>query len=195
MFKSTEIWLLLKKCALMAVCNWVVCNRACCCTATVWAIIQAPRHRVWSLRLDWWSGARWCCQRVPGHRSGCRDWEIGTRDGGLGGGWGHHAPLDWNSYCVHELAHNTLLFLFVFVFDLQVLEHRGCHVLPCMSRNTGQINPAGFQSLKCMYYIHVIMIIKWFWLWLWLWLWQYSYGQMHLIGIPLRDLSKWIHKY
>ena len=33
-----------------------------------------------------------------------------------------------------------------------------------MSWNTGQINPAGFQSLKCMYYIHVIMIIKWFWL-------------------------------
>ena len=68
------------------------------------------------LQLDWWSGARWCCQRVPGHRSGCRDWEIGTRDGGPGGGW-DHAPLDWNSYCVHELAHNTLLFLFVFVFD------------------------------------------------------------------------------
>ena len=30
------------------------------------------------------------------------------------GGWGRHAPLDWNSYCVYELAHNTLLFLFVF---------------------------------------------------------------------------------
>ena len=28
----------------------------------------------------------------------------------------------------------------------------------------GQINPAGFQSLKYMYYIHVTMIIKWFWL-------------------------------
>ena len=32
-----------------------------------------------------------------------------------------------------------------------------------MSRNTGQINPAGFQSLKYMYYIHAVMIIKWFW--------------------------------
>ena len=31
-----------------------------------------------------------------------------------------------------------------------------------MSRNTGQINPAGFQSLKYMYYTHVIMTIKWF---------------------------------
>ena len=36
------------------------------------------------------------------------------------------------------------------------------HVLLCMSRNTGQINPAGFQSLKYMYYTHVIMTIKWF---------------------------------
>ena len=36
------------------------------------------------------------------------------------------------------------------------------HVLLCMSRNRGQINPAGFQSLKYMYYTHVIMIIKWF---------------------------------
>ena len=56
-------------------------------------------------------------------------------------------------------------------------QHRGCHVLPCMSWNTGQINPAGFQSLKCMYYIHVIMIIKWFWLRLWLWfsIWNTSY--------------------
>ena len=42
-------------------------------------------------------------------------------------------------------------------------QYRGCHVLPCMSRNMGQINPAKFQSLKCMYYIHVIMIIKRFW--------------------------------
>ena len=43
-----------------------------------------------------------------------------------------------------------------------------------MSRNTGQINPAGFQSLKYMHCIHVIMMIKWFWLWLWLWLcWIY----------------------
>ena len=111
-FKSTEIWLLLKKYALMTVCNWVVCNGACRCTATVWAIFLAPRHRVWSLRLYWWSGV----QRVPGDRSGCRDWEIGARDAGPGGGWGRHAPLDWNSYCVHELPHNTLLFLFVFGF-------------------------------------------------------------------------------
>ena len=74
---------------------------------------------------------------------------------------GRHAPLDWNSYCVHELAHNTLLFLFFFTnnccFSIKVY-----HVLLCMSRNTGQINPAGFQSLKYMYYTHVIMTIKWF---------------------------------
>ena len=45
-----------------------------------------------------------------------------------------------------------------------LLQHKGCHALLCTSRNTGQINPTGFQSLKYMYYIHVIMIIKWFWL-------------------------------
>ena len=42
---STETLLLLKKYALMAVCNWVVCNGACRCMAIVWAIILAPRHR------------------------------------------------------------------------------------------------------------------------------------------------------
>ena len=45
-----------------------------------------------------------------------------------------------------------------------LLQYKGCQVLLCTSRNTGQINPTGFQSLKYMYYIHVIMIIKWFWL-------------------------------
>ena len=112
-FNSTETWLLLKKHALMAVCNWVVCNGECRCTATVWVIILAPHHGVWSLRLDWWSGTHWCVQRVPAHQSASGDLEIGAQDGGPGGGWGRHVPLDWNSYCVHELAHNTLLFLFV----------------------------------------------------------------------------------
>ena len=108
-------------------------------------------------------------QRVPGHRSGCGDCEMGTEGGGPGGGWGRYSQLHWNSYCVYESAHNTSLVLFVFVFNGQVLpQHTGCHVLPWLSRNTGQIDTAGFQSLKHMYYIHVIMIIKWFWLWLWL---------------------------
>ena len=80
---------------------------------------------------------------------------------------GRHAPLDWNSYCVHELAHNTLLFLFFFLTTNCCFSIKVCHVLLCMSRNTGQINPAGFQSLKYMYYTYVIMTIKWFFL-LWL---------------------------
>ena len=75
---------------------------------------------------------------------------------------GRHAPLDWNSYCVHELAHNTLLFLFVIFTNNCCFSIKVYHVLLCMSRNTGQINPAGFQSLKYMYYTHVIMTIKWF---------------------------------
>ena len=76
---------------------------------------------------------------------------------------GRHAPLDWNSYCVHELAHNTLLFLFVCFFTNNCcFSIKVYHVLLCMSRNTGQINPAGFQSLNYMYYTHVIMTIKWF---------------------------------
>ena len=33
-----------------------------------------------------------------------------------------------------------------------------------MSRNTGQINPTGFPSIKYMYYIHVIMMINRLWL-------------------------------
>ena len=115
-FKSTKIWLLLKKYALMAVCNWVICDGACRCMATDWAIVPAPRHRVRSLRLNWWSGTRWCVQRVPGHLSGCDDWKIGAWGGGPGCGWGRHAPLDWNSYCIHELTHNTLLFLFFIFF-------------------------------------------------------------------------------
>ena len=64
---------------------------------------------------------------------------------------------------------NWLITLYCFYFFLFFFTNKcyPTHVLPCMSQNTGQINPAGFQSLKWMYYIHVIMIIKWFWLWLW----------------------------
>ena len=29
----------------------------------------------------------------------------------------------------------------------------------------GQINPAGFQSPMCMFYVYVIVEIKYFWLW------------------------------
>ena len=60
-------------------------------------------------------------------------------------------------------------------------QHRGCHVLPCMSRNTGQINPAGLQSFKSMYYIHVILIIKWFWLDL-TWIPTFPISAVHLTG-------------
>ena len=96
----------------------------------------------------------------------------------------------YQPFCVHELAHNTLLFLFVFVFYEHVLpQHRGCHILPCMSRNTGQINPAGLQSLKYMYYIHVIMMIKWFWLWLSLWLCWIYYWEVKDI-FPLSVISQ-----
>ena len=141
--------------ALMAEYNGVACNGACRCTAIVWAIILAPRHR--SFGLDWWSGARWCVQWVPGHQSAV---ETGRWGAGRWPWWwlGRHAPLDWNSYCVSQLVQNTLLFLLVFLFfHYKVLpQHSGCHVLPCISRNTGQINPAGIPSLKYMYYIHVI---------------------------------------
>ena len=81
--------------------------------------------------------------------------------GGPGGAWGRHAPLDWNSYCVHELADSTLLFSFVFFTINCCFSIKVCHVLLCMSRNMGQINPAGFQSLKYVYYTYVIMTIKW----------------------------------
>ena len=37
---------------------------------------------------------------------------------------------------------------------------------------TTQINRAAIQSLKCIYYIHVIMILKWFWL-LTFWIFNY----------------------
>ena len=142
----------------MAVRNWVVYNGAWRCTATVWAIIPAPRHKVQSLQLDWWSGTYRCVQWVPGHPSGCGDWEIGARDGGPGGGWGRHAPLDWNSYCVHELAHSTQNTTIKCYPSIEIAMYYHVWV---------QINQAGFQSLKYMCYIHVIMIIKWFWLWLW----------------------------
>ena len=91
--------------ALMAVCNWVFCNGPCRCVAIVGAIILAPRHMVLSLRLDWWSGTHLCVQRVPGHQSGCEDYAMGVQDGDTADDWGRHAPLDWNSYNVHGLAH------------------------------------------------------------------------------------------
>ena len=53
-------------------------------------------------------------------------------------------------------------YLFVFFTSNCCFRIKVYHVLLCMSRNTGQINPAGFQSLKYMYYTHVIMTIKWF---------------------------------
>ena len=102
--------------------------------------------------------------------SGCPiiDWAVETRRWGagwwpwwcLGGDMPHYIEIaivlmNWliTLYCFY------LLFFFTnnCCFSIKV-----CHVLLCMSRNTGQINPAGFQSLKYMYYTHVIMTIKWF---------------------------------
>ena len=94
--------------------NWVVCNVECRCMAITGANIPVPCHMCRSLWLGWGLGTRWCVQRVPGHRLGCGDQEMGCGVVALVVPGGRHAPLDWNSYCVHELAHNTLLFLLVF---------------------------------------------------------------------------------
>ena len=158
----TNMTVSLKKKSLMAACNWVVCKVECRCVAITGANIPVPCHMCLSLWLGWGLGNRWCVQRVPGHRLGCGDQEMGCEVVVLVVPGGRHAPLDWNSYCVHELAHNTLLFLFVFFTNNCCFSIKVCHVLLCMSRNTGQINPAGFQSLKYMYYTHVIMTINWF---------------------------------
>ena len=153
----------LSRYSLMAACNWVVCNVECRCVAITGASIPVPCHMCRSLWLGWGLGTRWCVQRVPDHRLGCGDQEMGCGVVALVVPGGRHAPLHWNSYCAHEWAHNTLLFLFVFFFTNNCcFSIKVCHVLLCMSRNTGQINPAGFQSLKYMYYTHVIMTIKWF---------------------------------
>ena len=153
----------LSRYSLMAACNWVVCNLECRCVAITGASIPVPCHMCRSLWLGWGLGTRWCVQRVPDHRLGCGDQEMGCGVVALVVPGGRHAPLHWNSYCAHELAHNTLLFLFVCFFTNNCcFSIKVCHVLLCMSRNTGQINLAGFQSLKYMYYTHVIMTIKWF---------------------------------
>ena len=164
-FNFAQMWL--SRYSLMAACNWVVCNVECRCVAITGASIPVPCHMCRSLWLGWGLGTRWCVQRVPDHRLGCGDQEMGCGVVALVVPGGRHAPLHWNSYCAHELAHNTLLFLFVFFFTNNCcFSIKVCHVLLCMSRNTGQINPAGFQSLKYMYYTHVIMTIKWFLTWL-----------------------------
>ena len=75
--------------------------------------------------------------------------------------------LDWNSCCDYELAHNTKLFSFVFFYLFLLTSVTPTKRLPCITMyesSMGQINWTGFQSLKYMYYIHVIMMIKWFWL-------------------------------
>ena len=102
--------------------------------------------------------------------SGCPiiDWAVETRRWGagwwpwwcLGGDMPHYIEIaivlmNWliTLYC---------FYLFLFFTNNCCFSIKVCHVLLCMSRNTGQINPAGFQSLKYMYYTHVIMTIKWF---------------------------------
>ena len=56
--------------------------------------------------------------------SGCPviDWAVETRRW-CAGWWpwwwpGRHAPLDWNSYCVHELAHNTFVFYLFYLLTI-----------------------------------------------------------------------------
>ena len=56
-----------KKYALMAACNWVVCHVECRCMAITGAIIPVRRHMVQSLRLSWGLGTPWCVQRVSSH--------------------------------------------------------------------------------------------------------------------------------
>ena len=119
---SLHMFLILHKCdclvrkkyTLMAACNWVVWNVGCRCVAIAGPIIPVPCHMWRSLWLSWGLGIRWCVQRVPGHRLGCGDQEMGGEVVALVVAWGRHAPLDWNSYCVHELAHNTIVFIWVF---------------------------------------------------------------------------------
>ena len=101
---------------MMTACNWVVCNVECRCVAITGANIPVPCHVCLSLWLGWGLGTRWCVQRVPGHQLGCGDQGIRCEVVALVVPGGRHTPLDWNSYCVHELAHNTLLFLSVFVY-------------------------------------------------------------------------------
>ena len=48
---------------------------------------------------------------------------------------------------------------------LLVLTNKCCQVvLSCKCQMMGQINPAGFQSPMCMFYVYVIVGIKYFWL-------------------------------
>ena len=94
----------------MTACNGVVCNVECRCVAITEAIIPVPYHMCRSLWLGWGLGTRWCVQRVPVHRLGCGDKEMGCGAVALVVAGGRYAPLDWNRYCVYELAHNTLLF-------------------------------------------------------------------------------------
>ena len=43
-----------------------------------------------------------------------------------------------------------------------------CQVaVPCNCQMMGQINPAGFQSPMCMFYVYVTVEIKYCWVWLW----------------------------
>ena len=45
-------------------------------------------------------------------------------------------------------------------------QHKVCQiVLSCKCQMMGQINPEGFQSPMCMFYVYVIVEIKYFWLW------------------------------
>ena len=120
------MFLILHKCdclvkknySLKAACYWVVFNVECRCVAIPGANIPVPCHMCRSLWLGWGLGTRWCVQQVPVHRLGCGDQEMECWVVALVVAGGRHVPLDWNSYCVHELAHNTLLFLFVFLLTI-----------------------------------------------------------------------------
>ena len=82
-------------------------------SVAVWSshhIIPVPCHMCRFLWPSWGLDTRWCVQRVSGRRLGCGHWEMGCEVVALVVAGGRHAPLNLNTYCVYELAQNTLLF-------------------------------------------------------------------------------------
>ena len=152
----------------MAVFNWDVCNVECRCVAITGADIPVPCHMCRYLWLGWGLGTRWCVQRVPGHRLGCGYREMGCGVVALVVAGGRHAPLDWNSYCVHELTHNTLLLLFVFLLTIVASAWR----LPCITMYESKYgtNKPSWVSISQVYVLHPCnydykMILTWLDLW------------------------------
>ena len=119
---------------------------------------------VQSLRPDWGSVARY-------PSSGCLvinravDWEMGCRVVALvvaGGDMPHYIKITI-AFMNWLITPHVFLFLFFFTnkcypnIEVAMCYHVWVEIWD-------QLKSADFQSLKHMYYIHVIMIIKWFWL-------------------------------